>query len=24
VTFVGVLVLTLLTWRAQRGRALND
>lgn len=24
VTFAGVLVLTLLTWRAQRGRALND
>lgn len=24
VTFVGVLVLTLLTWRAQRGRALHD
>jgi multiple sugar transport system permease protein len=24
VTFLGVLVLTLLTWRAQRGRALND
>jgi multiple sugar transport system permease protein len=24
VTFVGVLVLTLVTWRAQRGRALND
>ncbi|NGN64234.1 sugar ABC transporter permease [Streptomyces sp. A7024] len=24
VTFAGVLVLTLLTWRAQRGRALHD
>ncbi|HEY9291548.1 MAG TPA: sugar ABC transporter permease [Microlunatus sp.] len=24
VTFVGVLILTLLTWRAQRGKALND
>jgi multiple sugar transport system permease protein len=24
VTFVGVLLLTLLTWRAQRGKALND
>jgi multiple sugar transport system permease protein len=24
VTFVGVLALTLLTWRAQRGRALHD
>jgi multiple sugar transport system permease protein len=24
VTFVGVLILTLLMWRAQRGRALND
>jgi multiple sugar transport system permease protein len=24
VTFLGVLVLTLLTWRAQRGRALHD
>jgi multiple sugar transport system permease protein len=23
-TFLGVLVLTLLTWRAQRGRALHD
>ena len=24
VTFVGVLLLTVLTWRAQRGRALHD
>jgi ABC-type sugar transport system permease subunit len=24
VTFLGVLVLTLVTWRAQRGRALHD
>lgn len=24
VTFVGVLILTLLTWRAQRGRSLHD
>jgi ABC-type sugar transport system permease subunit len=24
VTFAGVLVLTLLTWRAQRGRSLHD
>lgn len=23
-TFVGILILTLLTWRAQRGKALND
>ena len=24
VTFLGVLILTLLTWRAQKGRSLND